>query len=664
VLLPDLPRLTQAVILHAKDIVCITDAGARGPPSIVYVNDAFTQLTGFTAEEAVGRSPRMLQGPRTSREALDRIREAVAAQRPVREQLINYAKDGHSYWLDIDIFPITDEHGVASHFVAIQRDITAQKRAETSARAAEGMLALMLAGVAAGVVVLDGQGQVAMANSAMTRLCGWSVAELVAADGAVGLAADDATRDAMRHAPGVGSEQATHHSLSLRTKQGAVIAVEASAVALKHADGRQLRVMTMLPADSALLLRSLPIPAVTTADPVPAQTGRLRLVPFDAIRSAFGVRWDAERAAVRGRAERIARLHLAPHDIIERVADDGLLICFAELSAQESAARALFIGAEIERAILQPPAAPRAAAAETERLPPQAPPLSAAVPASPEAASVATGPGMRGRRDAFANGWTTTAPKLADAPAAVAPIILARLEDSQAALEENWRRIAARALEHSAVLLQPVRGSDGRSVPMAVASLPAGVAESLNRARIAPVIDTTADADCVLLSRAAELIVGAVRTGDSPLVIVPVAYATLAGRLSGPRYFEVCQSIRDHIRRYLLIDVRAIPGDAARSRLEDLLGALRSHARGVGITLSGAETHLIDGWQAPIQIVSLEHASLAAADGVGQKMLDQVTRMAHRHRARVLVRNLPHSADPGTLRRAGVDLLTSLPAAA
>jgi len=663
-LLSDLPRLTQAVIRHAKDIVCITDAGEHGPLAIVYVNDAFTQLTGFSAAEAVGRSPRMLQGPRTSRAALDRIRAAVAARKPVREQLINYAKDGHSYWLDIDIFPIVDDSGAVSHFVAIQRDVTAQKRAETSARAAEGMLALMLAGVAAGVVVLDEQGQITMANSAMSRLCGWTVAELVTGDCADRLAADDATRAAMRMMPGAAPAPAEHLSFRIRTKHGAVVDVEASAVALKHADGRELRVVTMLAADSALLLRSIPTPAaIAPASAAPA-AGRLRLVPFDAIRSAFGGRWDIERTAVRGRAERIARAHLAPHDIIERVADDGLLICFAEITAEESAARALFIGAEIERTILQASAAPRAVSAEVERGVPQAAPQAAAAAPPPDIGAVAADRGMRGRRDAFANGWTTTGEKVVDAPASVAPAILARLEDSQAALEENWRRIAAHALEHSAVLLQPVRGSDGRSVPIAVASLPAGVAESLNRARTAPVIDTTADADCILLSRAAELIVGAVRTGDSPLIIVPVAYATLAGRLSGPRYFDVCQSIRDHIRRYLLIDVRAIPADAARSRLEDLLGGLRSHARGVGISLSGAETHLIDGWQAPIQIVSLEHATVHAVDGAGQKMLDHVTRMAHRHRARVLVRNLPDSADPGMLRRAGVDLLTSLPVAA
>jgi len=521
----------------------------------------------------------------------------------------------------------------------------------------------MLAGVAASIVVLDEQGRIAMANSAMARLCGWTVAELIAADCAAQLAADDATRDAMRYPPGAAADQTQHHAFSIRTKQGEVVAVEASAVGLKHADGRQLRVVTMLAAASAQLLRSLPVPAAIAADPSPPAAGRLRLVPFDSIRNAMGGRWDAERTTVRGRAERIARLHLAPHDIIERVGDDGLLICFAELTPEECAARALSIGAEIERAILQPAAAARVAAtADAARQSPPAPPAPAPIP--PDAENVAADSGMRGRRDAFANGWTSSTAQIAAAPASVAPVILARLEDSQTALEENWRRIAAHALEHSAVRLQPVRGSDGRSVPMAIASLPEGVAESLNRARSAPSIDSTADADCMLLSRAAELIVGAVRIGDSPLVIVPVAYATLAGRLSGPRYLEVCQSIRDHIRRYLLIDVRAIPADAARSRLEDLLSGLRSQARGVGISLSGAETHLIDGWQAPIQIVSLEHATVHAVDSTGQKMLDHVTRMAQRQRARVLVRNLPHATDPASLRRAGVDLLTSLPVAA
>jgi diguanylate cyclase (GGDEF)-like protein/PAS domain S-box-containing protein len=109
------------------------NAGPDGAvdPRIIFVNPAFTRLTGYTAEEVIGRKPGFLQGPGTDPEARARVREAIHARRPVRGQLLNYAKDGRPYWLDMNIVPLSDESGAITHFVAIERDITAQKAAES-----------------------------------------------------------------------------------------------------------------------------------------------------------------------------------------------------------------------------------------------------------------------------------------------------------------------------------------------------------------------------------------------------------------------------------------------------------------------------------------------------------------------------------------------------
>jgi len=127
----DLVLLRNAVA-RLNDIVLITEAHPTELPGprIVFVNEAFERLTGYSAREAIGNTPRMLQGPGTDRAALDRIRSALAAGQPVREELLNYAKDGRAFWLEIDIVPMADEAGRYTHLIAVQRDITARKQFE------------------------------------------------------------------------------------------------------------------------------------------------------------------------------------------------------------------------------------------------------------------------------------------------------------------------------------------------------------------------------------------------------------------------------------------------------------------------------------------------------------------------------------------------------
>ncbi len=124
-------RLLEACVAHLNDIVLITEPEPLDEPGprIVFVNDAFTRQTGYTREEALGQSPRFLQGPATNRLALGRMHEALAQGLPSKEELVNYKKNGSAFWVEIDVVPITDFNGLTSHFVAVQRDITARKEA-------------------------------------------------------------------------------------------------------------------------------------------------------------------------------------------------------------------------------------------------------------------------------------------------------------------------------------------------------------------------------------------------------------------------------------------------------------------------------------------------------------------------------------------------------
>ncbi len=138
-------RLLEKSIERLEDIVLITAADPLDEPGpqIVYANAAFERHTGYRCEEVIGRSPRFLQGPLTDRAALDRIRDALAHQRPVREELINYTKAGESFWLELDIAPVADESGRVTHYIAVERDITERKNTDLRLRHKLFRLALL-----------------------------------------------------------------------------------------------------------------------------------------------------------------------------------------------------------------------------------------------------------------------------------------------------------------------------------------------------------------------------------------------------------------------------------------------------------------------------------------------------------------------------------------
>ncbi|MGH1398208.1 MAG: ATP-binding protein [Alphaproteobacteria bacterium] len=124
-------RLLSATVVCANDGVVITKANLDdGGPEIIYVNEAFTRISGYEADEIIGKTPRILQGPDTDRKTLDKLKNALMKGKSFKGELKNYTKDGDPYWLDISIMPIHDKNGEITHFTAIERNITRQKRFE------------------------------------------------------------------------------------------------------------------------------------------------------------------------------------------------------------------------------------------------------------------------------------------------------------------------------------------------------------------------------------------------------------------------------------------------------------------------------------------------------------------------------------------------------
>jgi len=125
-------RLLESVAVNANDAIVITDAEpiSHPGPQIVYVNQAFTDMTGYSLEEVLGKTPRLLQGAKTDYATLDKIRAALKAWQPVRVELINYCKDGSEFWVELSITPVTDQKGWYTHWISVQRDITERKQIE------------------------------------------------------------------------------------------------------------------------------------------------------------------------------------------------------------------------------------------------------------------------------------------------------------------------------------------------------------------------------------------------------------------------------------------------------------------------------------------------------------------------------------------------------
>jgi PAS domain S-box-containing protein len=123
-------RLFKSVITNSTDAVLITEAEPieLPGPRILYVNEAYTKLTGYTSEEIVGKTPRLMQGPLTSVAELNRLKEAMKKWEPCEIEVLNYKKNGEPFWTNISILPLANESGIFTHWISIQKNITERKK--------------------------------------------------------------------------------------------------------------------------------------------------------------------------------------------------------------------------------------------------------------------------------------------------------------------------------------------------------------------------------------------------------------------------------------------------------------------------------------------------------------------------------------------------------
>jgi PAS domain S-box-containing protein len=125
----EMRRLLGRAVAASSNGIVITDPKVPDNP-IVYVNPAFEEISGYTAEEVRGRNCRFLQGDYREQPALHELREALTEGRECRVVLRNYRKDGTPFWNELYVSPVHDEDGHLTNFVGVQNDVTERRRIE------------------------------------------------------------------------------------------------------------------------------------------------------------------------------------------------------------------------------------------------------------------------------------------------------------------------------------------------------------------------------------------------------------------------------------------------------------------------------------------------------------------------------------------------------
>ncbi len=553
-------RLPEEVLLevvghHLADIVIVTDALLDEPgPRILYVNDRFTELTGYGAEEVMGRSPRLLQGRGTDRGALDRVRKALAAGVPVVETVTNYGRDGTRYELEMRIMPLVDAAGRATHFVAIERDVTRELARKAQRERLEMLLASIVHALDFGVLVHDEGRRCVLANSRALALLGTPIDAVIgkpigellpgiealelrrrldARDGPVRLApVGRRPARTVEALPGLsGADQLTVlRILGSSTPTAAEPGAPAPAAAAAATPPPRVASGDLKPAGSA------------PAAPVQVVAGRMQLVGLDAVREALGAKWEQRRDSILELAEGVLKRRLGSRDIWRLHGEDGFVVVFADTDERASRFKAQAIGEEIKEMLI-------------------------------------------GRGVAGVGLSTAVVEMVTDEPVDLAQPrfvdqITQAIDGATAALEQRLQEQLRAHLERPALIFDEVRLTSGSLLAHRIRPTDA-IAEDLDAARMA-----LADPSTVLFEAQSFLLAQAVRRltvegdGLTRPMVVPFDPAVMDSRRSWSELLDLARRIPAPLRRRLmpLLDGRRAEDSAYRlSDAAATLGQIFGH---------------------------------------------------------------------------------------
>ena len=236
------PGLIQSAMQQLFNSAVITDADlVNGGPFIVECNPAFCAMTGYSRDELLGRSPRILQGPDTDPAVIRRLKECLLSGTYFEGATVNYRKDGTPYDLQWNISPVRSAEGVITHFVSIQQDVSERLRADRE----RDVLAQAVRMARDPILIFDSLHRIHFVNPAFERTLGYSADEVRGHTTRMLFESAEGHADYEELAATLASEVAGEANVTLLSKTGQRVSVRKSVVSIVSSSGEKYFVGTL-----------------------------------------------------------------------------------------------------------------------------------------------------------------------------------------------------------------------------------------------------------------------------------------------------------------------------------------------------------------------------------------------------------------------------------
>jgi PAS domain S-box-containing protein len=135
-------RLLESLFIHTNDVILISESEAnnQGNLHIIYANPTFTEITGYTLDEVIGKTPLIFLEEKIDQATLDKINTALQNKQSLEVEAISHTKDGREIWFAISLFPVTDETSSLTRWVLVGRNILTQRQVEVALKESEARL--------------------------------------------------------------------------------------------------------------------------------------------------------------------------------------------------------------------------------------------------------------------------------------------------------------------------------------------------------------------------------------------------------------------------------------------------------------------------------------------------------------------------------------------
>ena len=163
------------VVAQSPSAIIITDTNG----SIEYVNPKFTEITGYTIEEVIGKNPRFLKSGKTTPEEYAYLWDTISSGMEWRGEFCNKKKNGEFFWEYASISPVHHFNGTISHYVAIKEDITERKRAEEALLESEEKFRKISSSAQDAIIMMGPDGNISFWNEAAERIFGYTDREAI-----------------------------------------------------------------------------------------------------------------------------------------------------------------------------------------------------------------------------------------------------------------------------------------------------------------------------------------------------------------------------------------------------------------------------------------------------------------------------------------------------